>query len=119
MVIDLNIPVLVTPVPTVREPDGLAISSRNRHLNPFERIQARCLSQALFKARDAILAGERSVKKIESTVAHLFDSARLEYFSIVDPFTLTPVQEIEGPVLIAAAIWIGTTRLIDNVTGGN
>ncbi|MSV35750.1 MAG: pantoate--beta-alanine ligase [Bryobacterales bacterium] len=116
LVRDLNIPVTVVGVPTVREPDGLAISSRNRHLNAYERLQARALSQALFAARDAILAGERSVKKIHSAVAPFFDGVRLEYCSIVDPQTLTPVEHIESPVLIAGAIWLGTTRLIDNVT---
>jgi pantoate--beta-alanine ligase len=116
LVQDLNIPVIIVGVPTVREADGLAISSRNRHLNAHERLQARALSQALFTARDEILAGERSVKKIQSAVAHYFDGVRLEYFSVVDPETLTPVERIEGPVLIAGAIWLGTTRLIDNVT---
>lgn len=112
---DLNIPVAIVGVPTVREPDGLAISSRNQHLNAYERLQARTLSQALFAARDAIQSGERSVKKIQSAVAYFFDGVRLEYFSIVDPETLTPVERVEGPVLIAAAMWLGTTRLIDNV----
>jgi pantoate--beta-alanine ligase len=113
---DLNIPVAIVGVPTVREPDGLAISSRNQHLNAYERLQARTLSQALFAARDSIAAGERSVKKIQSAVAYFFDGVRLEYFSIVDPETLTPVERVEGPVLIAGAMWLGTTRLIDNVT---
>jgi pantoate--beta-alanine ligase len=116
MVRDLNIPVSILGVPTVREPDGLAISSRNQHLNAYERLQARTLSQALFTARDNILAGERSVKKIQSAVAYFFDGVRLEYFSIVDPETLTPIEHIDGPVLIAGAMWLGTTRLIDNVT---
>lgn len=116
MVKDLNVPVTVVPVPTVREPDGLAMSSRNRHLTPAERQRATVLSQALFAARDLVVSGEHSAAAIQTTVAPLFDAVQLEYFSIVDPETLTPVERIEGSVLIAGAIWLGPTRLIDNVT---
>jgi pantoate--beta-alanine ligase len=116
MVKDLDVPVTVVPVATVREPDGLAMSSRNRHLTPEERQRAVVLSQALFAARDLVLQGERSAETIRTSVAPLFDAVQLEYFSIVDPETLTPVERIEGPVLIAGAIWFGSTRLIDNVT---
>ena len=116
MVKDLNVPVTVVPVATVREPDGLAMSSRNRHLTPEERQRATVLSQALFAARDLVLRGERSAETIRTSVAPLFDAVQLEYFSIVDPETLVPVERIEGPVLIAGAIWLGSTRLIDNVT---
>lgn len=116
MVQDLNVPVTIVPVATVRESDGLAMSSRNQHLSVPERRQATVLSQALFAARDAIQAGERSVAAIEASVAGFFDGVRLEYFSIVDPHTLVPLERIEGPVLIAGAMWLGPTRLIDNVT---
>jgi len=115
MVKDLDVPVAVVPVATVREPDGLAMSSRNRHLTPEERRRAIVLSQALFAARDLILRGERSTTAIRTSVAPLFDAVQLEYFSIVDPKSLSPVERIEGPVLIAGAIWLGSTRLIDNV----
>jgi pantoate--beta-alanine ligase len=116
MVKDLDVPVDVVPVATVREPDGLAMSSRNRHLTPEERERAVVLSQALFAARDLVLVGERTAETIRTSVAPLFDGVRLEYFSIVDPEALVPVERIEGPVLIAGAIWLGSTRLIDNVT---
>jgi pantoate--beta-alanine ligase len=116
MVKDLDVPVTVVPVPTVREPDGLAMSSRNRHLTPEERQRATVLSQALFAARDLVLGGERTAETIRSSVAPLFDAVQLEYFSIVDPEALVPVERIGGQVLIAGAIWLGSTRLIDNVT---
>ena len=115
MVKDLNVPVIVVPVATVREPDGLALSSRNQHLSPSEREKAVVLSQALFAARDLVERGERSAEVIASKVAPIFKNVRLEYFSLVDPETLLPVERVEGPVLIAAAIWLGSTRLIDNV----
>jgi len=115
MVKDLNVPVTVVPVATVREPDGLALSSRNQHLSPSEREHAVALSQALFAARDLVERGERSPEVIASSVAPLFKDVRLEYFSIVALDTLSPVDRVEGPVLIAAAIWLGSTRLIDNV----
>jgi pantoate--beta-alanine ligase len=116
MVKDLDVLVTVVPVTTVREPDGLAMSSRNRHLTPEERQRAIVLSQALFAARDLVLSGERSAETIRTSVAPLFDAVQLEYFSIVDPETLTPVDRIDALALIAGAIWLGTTRLIDNVT---
>lgn len=116
MVRDLNVPVAIVPVATVRESDGVAMSSRNRNLSVPERQQARVLSQALFAARDTIQGGERSAAAIEASVAHLFDGVRLEYFSLVCPETLAPVERVDGPVLIAGAIWLGSTRLIDNVT---
>jgi pantoate--beta-alanine ligase len=116
MVKDLDVPVTVVPVATVREPDGLAMSSRNRHLTPEERQRATILSQALFTARDLVQRGERSVETIRTSVAPLFDVVQLEYFSIVDREALVPVERIDSPVLIAGAIWLGSTRLIDNVT---
>jgi len=117
MVMDLNVPVTIVPVATVREPDGLAMSSRNQHLNPAERQTATALSQALFAARDLIQKGESSPVVIQSTVGPLLAGIRVEYFSIVDPEMLHPVPRIERLVLIAGAIWLGSTRLIDNVTG--
>jgi pantoate--beta-alanine ligase len=116
MVKDLNVPVTIVPVPTVREPDGLAMSSRNVHLSPAERERAVVLSRALFAARDLLHRGERSAQAITSSVAPYFEGVQLEYFSIVDPETLQPVERIDRPVLIAAAMWLGPTRLIDNVT---
>jgi len=119
MVEDLNLPLTIVPVATVREPDGLALSSRNRHLNEEQRQLAAILPTALQAARARIQSGERSAHVIQTAVAPLFDrhpGLRLEYFSLVDPQTLAPVSYIDRPVLIAAALWIGSTRLIDNLT---
>ncbi len=116
MVKDLNVPVTIVPVATVREPDGLAMSSRNQHLSPAERQTAAALSQALFAARDLVQKGEPSPAVIQSAVTPVLAGLRVEYFSIVDPEILQPVKRIANPVLIAGAIWQGATRLIDNVT---
>jgi pantoate--beta-alanine ligase len=117
MVRDLNVPVEIVPVPTVREPDGLAMSSRNKHLSPAERELSVVLSQALFAARDQIQAGERSVNRLMNQIRPLFPPAvQLEYFSFVDPEFLLPIEKIGDRVLIAAAMWVGKTRLIDNIT---
>jgi pantoate--beta-alanine ligase len=116
MVLDLNVPTAVVPVATVRESDGLAMSSRNRHLSPPERQMATVLPRALFAARERIEGGERSAAAIRGLAEPMLRDVQVEYFSIVDPATLAPVERIEAPVLIAAAIWVGKTRLIDNVT---
>jgi pantoate--beta-alanine ligase len=121
MVEDLNIPVTVVPIATVREPDGLALSSRNRHLTPHERAIAPVLSRALRCAAATIEGGERSVAVIKQRSTVLFEpfpEACVEYFEIVDPVTLQPVEFVTGPVLIAAATWLGATRLIDNISAG-
>jgi pantoate--beta-alanine ligase len=112
---DLNVPVSIVPVVTVRESDGLAMSSRNQRLTPDERRMAVVLSQALFAARDLIQGGERSVTEIRAAVEPVLGGVEVEYFSVVDPETLAPVERIEGPVLVAGAIWVGKTRLIDNL----
>ena len=116
MVKDLNVPVTIVPVATVRESDGLAMSSRNQHLSPAERETATALCRALFAARELVESGEPSPAVIQSAVAPQLAGIRVEYFSIVDPETLQPVTRIDCPVLIAGAIWLGSTRLIDNVT---
>lgn len=119
MVDDLNVPVRVVPVPTMREPDGLALSSRNKLLTPGQRAIAPVLSQALRGAVDRIEKGEASVAAIRREASELIarhPDAKLEYFEITDVDTLQPVERIDGPVLIAGAMWLGTTRLIDNVT---
>jgi pantoate--beta-alanine ligase len=118
MVEDLNVPVAVVPVATVREEDGLALSSRNKHLTAEQRKIAPVLFRALLAAVDTISGGERSVEDVRArAVAVLAEhpEVRVEYFDITDPDTMTPVERIEGPVLVAGAVWIGSTRLIDNV----
>lgn len=121
MVQDLNIPVGIVPVATVREQDGLALSSRNKHLTPAQRAIAPVLSRALRCAAETIARGERSAALIRERALEMFEAypeARVEYFEIVDPETLQPVESAAGPTLVAAAMWLGTTRLIDNLTTG-
>jgi pantoate--beta-alanine ligase len=115
---DLNVPVTIVGVPTVREEDGLALSSRNKYLNPEERQAAPLLYRSLRQAAASIQTGENDSTHVrESALAVLSTSPliRVEYFEIVDADELQPVNIIDGPVRIAAAIWIGTTRLIDNI----
>ncbi len=116
---DLNIPVKVSVMPTVREHDGLAMSSRNVYLTPQERDQASVLYQALTLARNNIINGERSPSKIKSAVIKLVSTktlAKLQYVECVDAVTLKPLQRLEGKILVALAVYFGKTRLIDNVT---
>jgi pantoate--beta-alanine ligase len=115
---DLNVPVTIVEVPTLREADGLALSSRNRHLSPEERRSAPVLSRALETARGLIAAGEihaSAVKREALRVLNEHSGVRVEYLEIVGPDNMQPVEEIAGPVRVAGAIWIGKTRLIDNV----
>jgi pantoate--beta-alanine ligase len=121
MVSDLNLPVRIVGVPIVREGDGLALSSRNKYLSPEERKAAPALNRALEAAAVSIRAGEKDVSKIQKAAHAMLASSpliRLEYFEVVDPAELQPVHVITGPVRVALAAWIGTTRLIDNVGVG-
>ncbi|HEY4363441.1 MAG TPA: pantoate--beta-alanine ligase [Bryobacteraceae bacterium] len=117
MVFDLSVPVKVIPVATVREADGLAMSSRNQHLTGEQRAVAPLLYRALQEARRSIQAGERDRDRVkESALAILSESAiRVEYLEIVDASTMQPVERIAGRLRIAMAAWVGSTRLIDNV----
>jgi pantoate--beta-alanine ligase len=119
LVTDLNIPTGIVGVATVREPDGLALSSRNVRLSPDERAKAVALYRALGEAERAIAEGERDAHVVERRAAAMIPSdasLRLEYLEIVDPVELQPVDTIAGTVLVAGALWVGNTRLIDNVT---
>lgn len=118
MASDLNMPVTVVPVPTVREADGLAMSSRNRRLRPEERAAAPALYQALQAGRERVRQGAAAsadVKQAALAVLRAVPQIRVEYLEVVDADTMTPVEEIAGPVTIAVAAWVGSTRLIDNV----
>ena len=118
MVNDLNLPVTIVPVPTVREHDGLALSSRNKLLDPAQRSVAVALYEALRIAEAAIERGVRSSDEIKNEARREIGrhpEVSLEYFEIVDPAQLQPVPEVTAPVRIAGAIWIGSTRLIDNL----
>jgi pantoate--beta-alanine ligase len=117
MVKDLNMDLEIVACETVREEDGLAKSSRNVHLNREEREAAAILPKALRAAEEKIASGKRTSAEIEKTIGDLIGSealARLDYAEIVDLETLRPVNQIEAPALVAAAIYIGKTRLIDN-----
>jgi pantoate--beta-alanine ligase len=121
MVADLNVPVHIVGVGTVREPDGLALSSRNAHLGPAERTSATALYHALQQADRLIAEGHSDAEAIKSLAAASIPAdpaLRLEYFDIVDPENLQPVRTITGPVRVAGALWVGSTRLIDNVLSG-
>jgi pantoate--beta-alanine ligase len=118
LVADLNVPVTIVGVPTVRESDGLAISSRNRQLNSAERKSAIVLYEALRVAEQLICRGEHDVAAIRRAALDCVAAnpgVRLEYLEIVDPEDMQPVSTISRRVLTAGAIWVGTTRLIDNV----
>jgi pantoate--beta-alanine ligase len=118
MVQDLNLAVEIVPVPIYRDADGLALSSRNAYLDPEDRAAAPTLFRALTAARGVIEKGERnaaSVKEISHRILTEQPRIRPEYFEIVDPIELQPVNEINSEVRIAGAVWIGKTRLIDNI----
>ncbi|MCZ2154109.1 MAG: pantoate--beta-alanine ligase [Bryobacterales bacterium] len=119
MVADLNVPIEILSVPTVREADGLALSSRNKHLNDKERAAAPMLAKALNAAYASLEAGEtESANAVAEALKVLATEPmiRVEYMEIVDPATLAPVKFVRQSVLIAGAIWLGQTRLIDNLT---
>ena len=118
LVKDLNLDTEIVMRPTVREPDGLALSSRNLHLSPEERKAATVLYRALSDGRELIRAGERSVKKVEAAMTRLIWAeplARLDYLAVADPITLDEVRSVRGRVVLLLAVWIGETRLIDNL----
>ena len=121
MATDLALPTRVIPCPTVREADGLAMSSRNVHLSPEERRAAAALYRALSAARAAWASGERdadALRAIMSAVLAAEPLARVEYLSCANPDTLEELQRLEGPALLSLAVALGTTRLIDNVSLG-
>lgn len=118
LVRDLDMPVQVVGCPTVREPDGLAMSSRNAYLTPAQRAQALSLYRGLCEARRRVREGERDPAAIEAVVRQTLLSAGpvvIDYASVVDAESLQPVTVIDRPVVVAVAARIGATRLIDNL----
>ncbi len=117
---DLDFPIEIVGCPTVREADGLAMSSRNRYLTPEARQRALTLSRALHAAEARFAAGEREVATLAAEIARILAEGRptkIDYASIVDAETLQPVAgRIERRALVAVAVWFERTRLIDNVT---
>ena len=118
MVRDLNMPVEIITSPIVRERDGLAMSSRNTYLNPKERQAALVLSKSLKKAKSAYEDGERDANLLRGLMENMINAeplARLEYVSIADNSSLAELEKIEGETLLSMAVYIGKTRLIDNL----
>jgi len=121
MVRDLNIPAEIVVCPIVREPDGLAMSSRNAYLNGQQRKSALLLNRSLAHIRELFQRGERDGTALIAAGKHVLGedpSVRLDYFEIVNPETLDPVAEIRQNSLVAVAAYVGTTRLIDNILLG-
>ncbi len=116
MVRDLNFPVGIVPGPIVREDDGLAMSSRNKHLSAQERREAVCLFQALEKAKALFAAGERDAQAIRAAMREIVKktSGEIDYIELVDDETLQPVRTLTTPVLAALAVRYSGARLIDN-----
>ncbi len=118
MAADLNVPVRIIVAPIVREPDGLAMSSRNTYLNPEERRAALVLSRSLAEAQSLIAGGERNAGAVLGRIKSLIEAeplARIDYIEAVDPDDLTPAPVLRDGTLIALAVSIGRTRLIDNL----
>jgi pantoate--beta-alanine ligase len=118
MVRDLNVPVEVRVEPTVREPDGLAMSSRNRYLSASERAAAPGIYKALARVRERARAGEIDAARLESALAAelvAIPGARVDYARVVDAETLRPLARLDRPAVAAVAVFLGTTRLIDNL----
>lgn len=118
MVRDLNVPIAISVRPTVREPDGLALSSRNAYLNPDERRRAVALSQALFAAEKAVQGGERNADMLRTLMEHTLTAAgvtAIDYVAIADPDTLEELPRLDAPAIALIAARVGSTRLIDNL----
>ena len=121
MVRGLDFPLQVVAVPTVREPDGLAMSSRNTYLDPEERRAATVLSRSLEQARGMVAGGVRVAAGVRAGLLEMIGReplARLDYLSIADPDTLQERDSIHGPTVISMAVFFGKTRLIDNIALG-
>ena len=117
MVKDLNLNIKVIGLPTVREKDGLAVSSRNKYLSKEERKIAPTLYQALVKAKRMVNSGERNAEKILKEAKKIIEGRKIkiDYFKVVNLTDLADIKRIEKNTLIAVAAWVGKTRLIDNI----
>jgi pantoate--beta-alanine ligase len=118
MACDLNFPVKIVVCPIVRESDGLAMSSRNAYLNPQERKQALVLSRSLQRVQSLLEQGQRKAEKLIDAGKQVIaeePAVRLDYFEVVNPDTLDPVNDVAKGALVAVAAYVGPTRLIDNL----
>jgi pantoate--beta-alanine ligase len=113
---DLNLPTAVTALPTVRDPDGLALSSRNARLSSADREAALSLSRSLQRARDLVAAGERDTALLEAEARRILRDAGagIEYWAVVDPASFEPLAEVVAGALGIVAARVGPVRLIDN-----
>ena len=121
LVRDLALAVQIVPVDTVREPEGLAMSSRNMYLDPAERKAALVLWNALSLAREMWIRGTREAEVFRKRMLEVIEAeelARPDYVSVADPETLQELDRVQGPALVSLAVRIGRTRLIDNITLG-
>ncbi len=120
MVRDLDVPIRIIPAPLVREADGLALSSRNKYLSPTERIRALAISRGVRRAQEAFRNGERNSQALIGLVRQELDApdplpVRIDYVELMDLDTLRPAQNAHGRTLLAVAVYVGKTRLIDNL----
>lgn len=118
MTLDLGFDLQIVPVPTVREPDGLALSSRNRYLDPAERAAATVLARSLAAVRRAWVGGERDASRLRALMTGMIAAeplARLDYVSVADDVTLRELDRLTDPAVVSMAVFIGRTRLIDNI----
>jgi pantoate--beta-alanine ligase len=121
MVRDLNFNLNIVVCPTMREPDGLAMSSRNTNLSPVARQKATCLHRALLAAQQAIEAGETNAEKLRDIMSFVIEStdmARLDYVSVAHPETLVELDKLQSDALLSMAVFVDKTRLIDNMLIG-
>jgi pantoate--beta-alanine ligase len=117
MVMDLDMDIQILGVPTVREPDGLAMSSRNNYLSPEERESALSLKKSIDLARDLLRGGEKRAEVVKDAVRSLILShpfTEIDYIALCDPVTLDDVEVLGDETLLALAVRVGKTRLIDN-----
>jgi len=118
MTADLKLPIEIVVCPIVREPDGLAMSTRNQYLSPPQRKRATSLYRALCAGRDRIAAGERSAGRVIAAMRQILDAAgpcKIDYIAIVDPETLEEVDSVDRRVMLALAVRLESARLIDNL----
>ena len=118
MVEDLNFDLKILVEPIVREPDGLAMSSRNLYLTPAQRKEATLLYRSLLRAKELVEGGERDAERVSALIKEMIaplPSAKIDYVSVVDGENLRPLSKLTGKVLIALAVKIGRARLIDNI----